>query len=412
MAGTTSTARRGATLPKAKAAGAKRARAGSGQPPRGAALPGAGVYNLPMESPEDVSALARLFASGDVLPEEVLCLLVKTEGNGLDNDFSRTLATRALGELFREQAGWSFEDLLDRVTLMASGGVEGVLSPHMLVFTRRGKPKAALSGNGRPRLAIGRAVTRRFKPAEVATKAQAEATRKATLAAIRDAGLSGPDEVVYVQVKGAIPDGAAALGLAGVRSPHQLKPAMRATSAAGVGRALGDVDDAEWEGDLSDASGAACPRCCVTASTDRPRSEVVVFGMSDRWQGDTAVAHTVMADMLDTPAVAALLARLGLAAGPQLDPAQRARLIGAVLKGDPPAEGRLRGARHVMWRDSDVHALRHFRAAMGAILAGLTGETKFYISAGAERQGAPGASLAVFARLAAGNPAAQAPAEK
>lgn len=397
----TSTARRApkpARADKAKA-GKGTQTAGRAGPPRGAALPLAGAYNLPMDSPEDVSALERLFETGELAPDEVLCLLVKTEGNGLDNDFSRTLATRALAELFRRRAGWSGEDLLDRVTLLASGGVEGVLSPHMLVFARRGKPQAAASGSGKPRLAIGRALTRRFKAAEVATKAQAEATRKATLAAIRDAGLSGPEEVVYVQVKGAIPDGAAALALPGVRSPHQLKPAMRAASAAGVGRALGDVGDADWDGDPADAAGSACARCCVTASTDRQVSEVVVFGMSDRWQGDTAVAHTVMADMLDTPAVAAVLAGLGLPANPQLDATARKRLIGAVLKGDPPSDGRLRGTRHVMWRDSDVHAVRHFRAAMGAILAGLTGETKFYISAGAERQGAPGTSLAVFAQL-------------
>ena len=364
-----------------------------------AGRPEASVYNLPMESPEDVSALQHLFVSGDLMPDDVLCLLVKTEGNGLDNDFSRTLAIRSLAELFRSAAGWSAEDLLDRVTLLASGGVEGVLSPHMLVFARRGRPDTSASGTGRPRLALGRALTRRFEPSEVATRAQAEATRDATLAAIRDAGLSGPEDVVYVQVKGAIPDGAAALALPGVRSPHQLKPAMRTASAAGVGRALGDVDDVDWEGDPADPAGSACVRCCVTASTDRPVSEVVVFGMSDRWQGDTGIAHTLMTDMLDTPAVAAVLARLGLAADPQLDTEARKRLIGAVLKGDPPSDGRLRGARHVMWRDSDVHALRHFRAAMGAILAGLTGETKFYISAGAERQGAPGASLAVFARL-------------
>lgn len=396
MAEITSTARR-----TPGSASASKVKTGKEKQPSGrAGLPRAGVYNLPMDSPEDVSALERLFESGEVVPDEVLCLLVKTEGNGLDNDFSRTLATRALDALFQRHAGWSADDLLDQVTLLASGGVEGVLSPHMLIFTRRGALPAKAAGTGRPRLAIGRALTRRLKPAEIATRAQAEVTRKATLAAIRDAGLSGPEEVIYVQVKGAIPDGAAALRLPGVRSPHQLKPAMRAASAAGVGRALGDVGDADWEGDPADPAGSACARCCVTASTDRPVSEVVVFGMSDRWEGDTGVAHTVMADMLDTPAAAAALAQLGFAAGPQLDAQARGRLIGAVLKGDPPVDGRLRGARHVMWRDSDVHALRHFRAAMGAILAGLTGETKFYISAGAERQGAPGASLAVFARLA------------
>ncbi len=43
-----------------------------------------------------------------------------------------------------------------------------------------------------------------------------------------------------------------------------------------------------------------------------------------------------------------------------------------------------------MLTDSDIHDTRHARAALGGLLAGLTGEPAIYISGGAEHQGPPG----------------------
>jgi len=95
----------------------------------------------------------------------------------------------------------------------------------------------------------------------------------------------------------------------------------------------------------------------------------------------------------------AALRTLDMPALPQLSPADRDRLLAVIVKGGPSRDDRLRGRRHVMWHDSDVHALRHFRAAMGGMLAGLTGDTRIYIAAGAEHQGPPGGgTFAIFAR--------------
>ena len=61
----------------------------------------------------------------------------------------------------------------------------------------------------------------------------------------------------------------------------------------------------------------------------------------------------------------------------------------AVLaKADPVAS--VRGARTTMCADSDLHATRHARASVGGLLAGVFGETRLYVSGGAEHQGPDG----------------------
>ena len=43
-----------------------------------------------------------------------------------------------------------------------------------------------------------------------------------------------------------------------------------------------------------------------------------------------------------------------------------------------------------MGSDSDINATRHARAAVGGLLAGVFGETRLYVSGGAEHQGPEG----------------------
>jgi cyanuric acid amidohydrolase len=84
-----------------------------------------------------------------------------------------------------------------------------------------------------------------------------------------------------------------------------------------------------------------------------------------------------------------------------LPPAEAARIDAVLFKGDPPAEETIRGQRHVIWRDSDIGAPRHVRAAVGGLLSGLLGTTRVFCAGGAELQGPPGGGvLALFYREA------------
>jgi cyanuric acid amidohydrolase len=79
-----------------------------------------------------------------------------------------------------------------------SGGTEGVLSPHITVFTR--KP-VGRSPTGRKRLAIGIAKTRPFRPEEIGRTSQIEETARAVREAMEDAEIAASEDVHFVQVK-------------------------------------------------------------------------------------------------------------------------------------------------------------------------------------------------------------------
>ena len=65
----------------------------------------------------------------------------------------------------------------------------------------------------------------------------------------------------------------------------------------------------------------------------------------------------------------------------------------------------MRGQRHTMLNDSDIHSTRHARAVVGGVLASVVGHGALYVSGGAEHQGpAGGGPLAAIVRVAAGLP--------
>ena len=128
----------------------------------------------------------------------------------------------------------------------------------------------------------------------------------------------------------------------------------------------------------------------ASAGIELSCSEVMVLGNARGSASALKAAHCVMADALDAQAVARMLtvdARLQMDAG-QLTPASRQRVRALLAKADPIAT--VRGERTTMCSDSDLHATRHARSALGGLLAGLTGTTRLYVSGGAEHQGPDG----------------------
>ena len=126
-----------------------------------------------------------------------------------------------------------------------------------------------------------------------------------------------------------------------------------------------------------------------------------MLGNSARWSGDAVIAHGVMKDAIDLPAVLGVLGKLGLPATGQLDHAARGRVRAVLAKAEASRDGRIRGARHIMLDDSDINATRHARALVGGVLAGTFGFTDLYVSGGAEHQGPDGGGpIAVIASRA------------
>jgi cyanuric acid amidohydrolase len=106
-----------------------------------------------------------------------------------------------------------------------------------------------------------------------------------------------------------------------------------------------------------------------------------------------------VSDAIDFPAVTGALSELGFDAGGQLDAASAARIDAVLAKAEAARSGLIRGARHIMNDDSDIHSTRHARALVGGVLAAATGMTELFVSGGAEHQGADGGGpVAVIAR--------------
>lgn len=355
------------------------------------------LWRFPVSDPGDVSGLvAMLQARPDC---DVIAVMGKTEGNGCVNDFSRMLASRAYGDVLRTGAPKG-TDALPAVLIM-SGGTEGVLTPHVTVFVRR--PRGAGDRPG-PALVCGAARSAEIGLRELGRTAQVRAVAQATREAMTRAGLNDPDDVHFVQIKcPLLTDGkiqqARAAGVPLVTEDTYLSMAYsRAASALGVAVALGEVEpDAVADTDICQTWDLHSAVASTSAGAEVDACEVLVLGNGPAAAGPLQISHAVMRDPIDAGAVLQALAGCGIEAGASgsgLD-----RVVQVFAKADPV--GVVRGRRTTMLNDSDIHATRHARAAVGGLVAGLVGDPMIYVSGGAEHQGPLGGGpVAVVAQRA------------
>src|SRR3974390_1407378 len=149
-------------------------------------MPVAKVHRISAAAPDDVSGIEAAIAAGRIDPAGVIAVLGKTEGNGLVNDFSRGFANLQLNLLFRRFLPG--EDAT-RICLVMSGGTEGAMAPHWVVFERSN----AATGQ-RPALAIGRAHTAALPFRQLGRAGQVDAVATGGRAANGDAGAAHPPE--------------------------------------------------------------------------------------------------------------------------------------------------------------------------------------------------------------------------
>ena len=346
------------------------------------------VHRISASAPDDVSGIEAAIASRRIDPSGVVAVLAKTEGNGLVNDFSRGHATLALSHLFQRHLP---AQEAAQICLVMSGGTEGGMAPHWLVFER-------VSGGGAgPALAIGRAHTPALPFEHLGRVAQVDQVADGVRVAMRDAGIADPAHVHFVQVKcpllvaQRIAEADRRAAPVATRDTLKSMGLSRAASALGAAVALGEIERAALcEADIATNWALWSGRASSSAGIELLNHEIVVMGMSSAWSGPLAIDHAVMADAIDVEPVRAALKRLGLDSPGQLPPAQRARLVALLGKAEASHDGQLRGHRHTMLDDSDIAATRHARAFVCGALAALVGHAEIYVSGGAEHQGPDG----------------------
>jgi cyanuric acid amidohydrolase len=358
------------------------------------------LHKIAMAAPDDVSGLERLFDTGEVVPHEIVAFIGKIEGNGGANDFTRGFATLAFKLLLSRHLGMTLDEVGRRIAFVWSGGTEGVLSPHTTIFCRTGERREGCE----PRLVLGVAETRAFAPEEIGTLNHVREVACAVTRARQKAGISDLSEVHYVQVKGplltsaAIADADARGATLVTREPNGSKTFARGAMALGVGLGLGEVhENALVEGIIGRKLDVYSAVASTSAGGELSTCEVLLFGNAPGSASNYRIGHGVLKDVIDAEGVRSALANAGLdlTSGPPA-PGPVAAIF---AKAEASPTGRIRGWRNTMLSDADINYERHARAALGAVIASVTGDPAIFVSGGTEHQCAPGeAPIAAITR--------------
>lgn len=353
-----------------------------------------GLHRLSMAHPGDVSGLAALVDSGGVDPATIVATIGKTEGNGGANDFTRALATTSFATYLGSVLSQHPDEVAERVAFVWSGGCEGVLSPHITVFTR--DDAAPVGEPGQSRLALSVQRTRDLLPEEVGRVTEVNEVAAAVGRALEDLNCD-PSEVHYVQVKGPLltPASISDANQRGVEvvttDPNRSKAYARGATALGVAVGLSElqsnaVRDEVIANDMTLYSNVAS----TSAGGELTNCEVLVFANSAQASGNYRIGHGTLTDAIDIDGVRAALRDAGLSFSCDPSASDRERIAAIFAKAEAPIGGLLRGERTTMLSDADINYERHGRAAVGAVIASLTGDPRIFVSGGTEHQTAPG----------------------
>jgi len=325
------------------------------------------IIKVPTDAPDDTAPLAALHGAG-LTTESVIALVAKSEGNGCVNDFSRTLAAHVWAQVLPEAA----------ITVV-SGGTEGVLCPHVTFV-------ANVSSDGAP---VGlRARVARTPPIpahEVGRAGELTAVASAVEAILGELGAAA-EEVELVLVKcPLLTSERVTRCLAAGETPvttdtYDSMALSRRAAALGVAVALGECSREQAERDLEGTGKVWSSVASVSSGAELEDCHILMLA-GRRGQGALRALHGVMVDALDMATVADLLKVISEEGG---------RVVQLFAKAEADPTGTVRGRRHTMLTDSDLHSTRHARSAVGGLLAAMVGDSCIYVSGGAEAQGPPG----------------------
>ena len=345
------------------------------------------LFKVPQDSPDDLAALAELIQNQSLDPTKIVAILGKTEGNGCVNDFTRGFAVQTLKTYLKalySQAGLDPAGA-DSVVYVMSGGTEGVLSPHLTVFTREVVPVEEPRHWG---LVLGVHHTPNFLPEQIGTLAMVDAVAEGVQAAIAEAGLAKAD-VHFVQIKCPL---VMASQVGALASSYQSMAYSRGAAALGVAIALGEVDrDRLTQADICANYDLYSAVASASAGVELQNCEILVLGNAAHSASHYVIHHATMRHALDVEAVQQAIAQTGQG---------RSHIVNVFAKAEADPSGLILGRRHTMLDDSDINHTRMARAVVGAVIASVVQDPMVYVSGGSEHQGpAGGGPVAAIAKI-------------
>jgi cyanuric acid amidohydrolase len=152
----------------------------------------------------------------------------------------------------------------------------------------------------------------------------------------------------------------------------------RYASAVGIAMALDEIEESDLEEAVRNGTSWSSKASC-SSGAELEDNHILIIA-SDSSAGNLRAASAYMDDAIDAGAILRILDRLEREQG---------RVLQVFAKAEADPTGTIRGNRHTMNTDSDIHSTRHARAAVGGLIAGLVGDPQIYISVSDFRRNKP-----------------------
>jgi ring-opening amidohydrolase-like protein len=348
------------------------------------------VAKVELKNVSDASGLEQQITSGKMQADQIVAVIGKTEGNGGVNDFTRILADQAFRAVLLRH-GSRKEAEIKNIPMVWSGGCDGVITPHATIFADDGEA----GGKGKPRLAIGTAVSPKLYPEDIGRPAMVEKVAEGVRLAMKDAGITDAKDVHYVQTKtplltiDSVQD-AHKRGKTVACEVHDSMGVSNGTTALGIAVALGETPMPKPEQICKDLDIYSSVSSC-SSGVELDAAQIVLLGNKDGAGGRYRIGHGVMKDALDLDGIYDAIRNAGLEL-PERPRAEdlKGRLVNLFIKCEADHRGTLRGRRQIMLDDSDVHHHRHSKGAVGGVAAAAIGDPAVFVSVDAMHQGPHG----------------------
>ena len=348
------------------------------------------VVKIEIKSVADASGLAEFIASGRFSADQVVAVIGKTEGNGGVNDFTRILSDQAFRKVLLDH-GTRDAAAIKKIPMVWSGGCDGVITPHATIFARNAETGPASD----TRLVMGTALSPQIMPEDIGRPAMVEKVAEGVRLAMKDAGITDPRDVHYVQTKTplltieTIQD-AHARGHDVFCEVHDSMGVSNGTTGLGIAVALGEISMPRAEEICKNLDLYSAVASC-SSGVELDCAQIVLFGNKAGAGGRYRIGHAVMKDALDMDGIYDAIRNAGLDL-PERPRASdlKGRVVNCFMKCEADRTGKLRGRRQIMLDDSDVHHHRHSKGAVGGVAAAAIGDPAVFVSVDAMHQGPQG----------------------
>src|SRR5438128_1104858 len=256
------------------------------------------VAKVELKSVQDGSGLEERILAGQFTADQVVAVVGKTEGNGGVNDFTRLLADHAFRRVLLKH-GKRSEAEVATIPMVWSGGCDGVITPHATVFARNDRKGPA----DKPRLVIGTAMSAELQPEDIGRPRMVEIVAEGVKAAMKDAGITDPKDVHYVQTKTPLltidmVQDAEHRGKTVACEVHESMGVSNGTTALGIAVALGEIKMPKAEEICKNLDLYSSVASC-SSGVELTQAQIVLLGNKAGAGGRYRIGHSVMKDALD-----------------------------------------------------------------------------------------------------------------